>query len=262
VLAAVSDVDTAADREALLDALARALADAGVRPERLDVCNDSVAALASGTSGLARGIACIAGTGSVCLGLDGLGGEARAGGWGPPFGDCGSGYWIAFRAISRALELHDARKRDSRLIAELLDQSGCATLPELLFGHVGAGSDSENAAVYRERVAALARAVDRAALSGDADAREVFAGAGRELAKLVTTAAGRLRLGDEPFDLVRVGGVWSTKVGELHEAFAAGLARLPSARLTSPSMEPAVGAALLARELSRTGQPCPGGLID
>jgi glucosamine kinase len=262
VLAAVSDVDTAADREALRGAFERALGDAGVRAGRLDVSNDSVAALASGTGGLARGIACIAGTGSVCLGLDGLGGEARTGGWGPPFGDGGSGYWIAFRAISRALELHDAGRRDSRLIEELLTQSGCATLPELLFGHVGAGSDSENAAVYRGRVAALARAVDRAATDGDPDAREVFAAAGRELAKLVTMAAGRLRLGAEPFDLVRVGGVWGSRIAELHDAFAEGLADLPGARLTAPSIEPAVGAALLARELSRTGQACPGGLIE
>jgi glucosamine kinase len=257
----VSDVDTAADRDALRGAFAEALERAGVPVARLDVSNDSVAALASGTGGLARGIACIAGTGSVCLGLDGLGGEARTGGWGPPFGDGGSGYWIAFRAISRALELHDSGRGQSRLIGELLGQAGCATLPELLFGHVGAGSDSENAAVYRERVAALARAVDRAAVAGDDDARAVFAAAGRELAQLVTMAAGRLRLGAEPFDLVRVGGVWSTKVAELHRAFAAGLAELSGARLTEPSVEPAVGAALLARELARSGQACPGGLI-
>ncbi len=107
VLAAVSDVDTAMDRNALRDALAASLIRIGVEFGRLDVCNDSVAALASGTNGLARGIACIAGTGSVCLGLDGLGGEARTGGWGPPFGDGGSGYWIGFHAIARALELHD-----------------------------------------------------------------------------------------------------------------------------------------------------------
>ncbi len=116
--------------------------------------------------------------------------------------------------------------------------------------------------MYRERVAGLARAVDRAALDGDEDASAIFASAGVELAKLVTMAAGRLQLGDEPFDLVRVGGVWGTSVGELLGAFSAGLAGLSGARLTQPSVEPAVGAALLARELARTDAPCPGGLID
>lgn len=262
VLAAVSDVDTAADRAALRSAVAVALGEAGLKVGRLDVCNDSVAALTSGTAGLARGIACIAGTGSVCLGLDERGGEARTGGWGPPFGDGGSGYWIGFQAISRGLELHDAGRRDSRMIAELLGQAACATLPELLFGHVGAASESENAAVYRERVAALARAVDRAGMAGDEDARRIFAAAGCELAKLVTMAAARLELGGAPFDLVRVGGVWSTSVRELHESFAGALKGVPGARLTEPRVEPAVGAALLARELARDGRPCPGGLID
>src|SRR5262245_44769146 len=113
VLAAVSDVDTAADRAAVRGAVERALGPAELSVARLDVANDSVAALASGTGGLARGIACIAGTGSVALGLDGRGGEARAGGWGPPFGDGGSAYYVGFQALARALKRHDAGQRDA-----------------------------------------------------------------------------------------------------------------------------------------------------
>ena len=38
-----------------------------------------------------KGIILIAGTGSVCYGMDGMGGEARAGGWGYLIDDEGSG---------------------------------------------------------------------------------------------------------------------------------------------------------------------------
>jgi N-acetylglucosamine kinase-like BadF-type ATPase len=262
VLAAVSDVDTTGDRDALRRALADKLAAAGLAVGRLDVANDAVAALASGTGGLARGIACIAGTGSVALGLDGRGGEARAGGWGPPFGDGGSAYYIGFQAIARALKRHDDGQRETLLLRELLSASGCGTLPELLFGHAGAGEEAANAAVYRERVAALARAVERAALAGDPDARLVFDQAGRELAELVRQVATRLDLGREACDVVLVGSVWDTAAPQLRGRFAAELAGLPGARLVSPAVEPSVGAALLAAELSRTGRPCPGGLIE
>jgi N-acetylglucosamine kinase-like BadF-type ATPase len=262
VLAAVSDVDTPGDRDALRRAVGRALGVAGIEVARLDVSNDSIAALASGTGGLARGIAGIAGTGSVALGLDGRGGEARAGGWGPPFGDGGSAYYLGFQAIGRALKRHDAGQRGTPLLRELLAASGCRTLPELLFGHVGAGEEAANAAVYRERVAALAPAIERAALAGDPDAQLVFADAGRELAELVRLVAGRLGLGGEPCDVVLVGSVWDTAAPQLRERFAAELTALPGARFVRPTVEPAVGAARLAIELVRTGQPCPGGLIQ
>jgi N-acetylglucosamine kinase-like BadF-type ATPase len=262
VLAAVSDVDTPDDRDALRVALWRALDAAGLALARLDVSNDAVAALASGTGGLARGIACIAGTGSIALGLDGRGGEARAGGWGPPFGDGGSAYYIGFQALSRALKRHDAGQRDAPLLRELLAASGSRTLSELLFGHAGAGGAAANSAVYRERVAALARAVERAALDGDPDAGLVFAYAGRELAELVRLIADRLDLAGGPCDVVLVGSVWDTAAPQLRESFVAGLGTLPDVRFVRPRVEPAVGAALLALELARAGQPCPGGLIQ
>jgi N-acetylglucosamine kinase-like BadF-type ATPase len=262
VLAAVSDVDTAADRAALRSAFARAIDAAGLVPGRLDVANDSVAALASGTGGLARGVACIAGTGSVALGLDGRGGEARAGGWGPPFGDGGSAYYLGFEALRRTLKRYDAGERDALLLRELLAAAGCRSLPELLFGHAGAGEAAANAAVYRERVAGLARAVERAALAGDPDASAVFAEAGRELAELVGLVGQRLALPPEPFDVVLVGSVWETAAPQLRERFGAELSALPGSRVVRPRLEPAVGAARLARDLARSGLPCPGGLIQ
>ena len=51
------------------------------------------------------GIIIIAGTGSIVLGRDAVGTEARAGGWGPLLADDGSGYAIGLaglRAVFRA----------------------------------------------------------------------------------------------------------------------------------------------------------------
>src|SRR5439155_240211 len=83
---------------------------------------------------------CIAGTGSVAFGIDGRGGEARAGGWGPPFGDAGGAYWIGFQGVARALRLHDRGQRDVPLIERLLAVSGCPSLDRLVYGHLGAAA--------------------------------------------------------------------------------------------------------------------------
>jgi N-acetylglucosamine kinase-like BadF-type ATPase len=259
LVAGVADVDTAADRDALRTALAGALATRGVEPDRLEVVNDSVIALASGTGGLAPGIACIAGTGSVAFGLNGAGREARAGGWGPPFADGGSAYWIAFQAVGRALKLHDQGRGEAPLVRELLGASGCSSLAELLYGHLAAAEDGGAA---RHLLPRLAPAVEAAALAGDPDAAAVFAGAGAELAELVGVLARRLEMAAEPFDLVAVGGVWDARAPSFRARFEAELAdqRL-HARVVRARVAPAVGAALLARDLTATGRPCPAGLL-
>ncbi|TAK21276.1 MAG: hypothetical protein EPO26_15200 [Chloroflexota bacterium] len=262
LLAAVSDVDTRADQSLLRAAIEAELKANSCDGVAVDVANDAIAALASGGERLGRGIACIAGTGSVALGLDGRGSEARAGGWGPPFGDGGSGYWIGFQAIARALHRFDRGERDAILIRSLLERSGCRTLPELLFGNVGASEESESASVYRGRVAALAPAVERAALDGDRDALEVFTGAGAELARLIEHIAARLSFGDERLDIVQVGSLWNTRVVGLGASFrAATMAAIPNARLGRPTRTPALGAALLARLVSERGQLAPSGLL-
>jgi len=259
LVAGVADVDTAADRDALQAALRSAVLARGLAVERLEVVNDSVIALASGTRGLARGIACIAGTGSVAFGVNRAGREGRAGGWGPPFADGGSAYWIGFQAVGRALKLHDRGQAEAPLVGELLAASGCSTLAELLYDYLGAGGQ---AGVARDRLPALARAVEAAARAGDADARAIFAAAGLELAELVGVLVGRLGMAGESFDLVTVGGVWGTSAPTFQASFSAELARIaPGARTTGPSVEPAVGAALLARELGARGGSCPAGLL-
>ena len=52
-----------------------------------------------GALGGTAGIVVLSGTGSFCLGRDRTGTAARAGGWGPLFGDEGSGYHIGLLCL-------------------------------------------------------------------------------------------------------------------------------------------------------------------
>ena len=61
-----------------------------------------------GAIGLEPGMLLIAGTGSIAIGRRPDGSMVRVGGWGPIFGDEGSGFWIGREAIQAALRANDA----------------------------------------------------------------------------------------------------------------------------------------------------------
>ena len=88
------------------EAEARAAISAALPGPSLRLVPDLIAAWAGATGGSA-GVVLVAGTGAVAYGRDSAGRAARAGGWGPLYGDEGGGYWIgceALRAVSRALD--------------------------------------------------------------------------------------------------------------------------------------------------------------
>jgi len=60
-----------------------------------------------GALGPKPGVLLIAGTGSIAIARKTDGSWIRAGGWGPLFGDEGSGFWIGRAAIRTALRAHD-----------------------------------------------------------------------------------------------------------------------------------------------------------
>jgi N-acetylglucosamine kinase-like BadF-type ATPase len=61
-----------------------------------------------GAIGLQPGVLLIAGTGSIAIGRKEDGSLIRAGGWGPHFGDEGSGFWIGREAVRSALKSRDS----------------------------------------------------------------------------------------------------------------------------------------------------------
>ena len=75
-----------------------------------------------GAIGIDPGILLIAGTGSIVIGRDKNRNVFRVGGWGPYFGDEGSGFWIgreAVRQALRALDMHVPAEFSNRIATRL-----------------------------------------------------------------------------------------------------------------------------------------------
>jgi N-acetylglucosamine kinase-like BadF-type ATPase len=93
------------------------------------VVNDALLVLAA--ANLTEGAACVAGTGSIAVGM--LGGrQEQAGGWGYLLGDEGSGYWVVREAVRELARRWDARAPLGALGNVLLGAAGCADVTSLL----------------------------------------------------------------------------------------------------------------------------------
>ncbi len=105
----------------------------GIKPYQLNIANDAVAALASGTKAK-NGIVLIAGTGSIAYSVnDGVEKPIRVGGWGYLLGDEGSGYDIGNKALRMIIHSHDGRddKRE-KFAGYILEQIGLDNPDQLI----------------------------------------------------------------------------------------------------------------------------------
>ncbi len=105
-------------REVERDALWQALTDRELADEVLVQADASIAL--DDAFGEGPGILLIAGTGSVAFARSPTGAFARCGGWGPVFGDEGSGAWIGRRALSVVTAAADGREPATALIGAIL----------------------------------------------------------------------------------------------------------------------------------------------
>jgi N-acetylglucosamine kinase-like BadF-type ATPase len=85
----------------------RSVIEAALPSAAVRIVSDAHAAY-FGAIGAGPGVLLIAGTGSIAVGRTPEGSMIRAGGWGPHFGDEGSGYWIGRAAVQAALRSVDA----------------------------------------------------------------------------------------------------------------------------------------------------------
>lgn len=182
------------------------------------VVGDGEAALAATPPGPAAVV--LAGTGSLVLVRDLEGGVHRAGGWGPAFGDVGSGFWLGQQALQAVAAAADGTGPVTELGVRIAARLGVADLADLR--RVCHAPDWTP-----HRTAALASLVAEAAVAGDAVARRLLAAAGEHLGRLLVAGLARARLpaGHEVF-LGRVGGLWRAPA-MLAEAFWREAARAP-----------------------------------
>ncbi|ABR50272.1 ATPase, BadF/BadG/BcrA/BcrD type [Alkaliphilus metalliredigens QYMF] len=73
-----------------------------------------------GANGNAEGIFVLSGTGSIAYGIDSMGQEYRAGGWGHILGDEGSGYDIGRNALATLVKVVDGREQNTSLTKEII----------------------------------------------------------------------------------------------------------------------------------------------
>ena len=207
----------------------------------IEVVGDADIALYGATDGQ-PGVVVIAGTGSICCGVNGARKEFCAGGWGPMVGDEGGGSWIARRAL-RAI----AKASDGRGPKTSLTENACeyfhVSMPEDLSTAIYAPS------ITNERLAGFGRHVIEAAKAKDQVARDIMSDAGRELALSATAVIRNLKLEKDRFQVACVGRVFSS-AGELVLAsMREELKKVaPRAYIAPPLFPPAVAAARMARE--------------
>ncbi|HHV54635.1 MAG TPA: hypothetical protein GXX55_04220 [Firmicutes bacterium] len=185
------------------------------------------------------GIVVIGGTGSVAYARNHAGEEAATGGWGHLMGDEGSGYWVAFQALSAATRAQDGRGPATLLVEELPAVVGKRDLSEL-HGWI-------YSAAGRPQYAGLAAAVGRAAARGDRVALDLLATAGQHLADLAVTVARKLTWEEKPVLISYVGGLFNSG-DPLLSSFRARIEQAlgNEARVVAPRLHPVGGALLLA----------------
>ncbi len=187
------------------------------------------------------GLIVIAGTGSICCGINDRGKQACAGGWGPLAGDEGGGAWIARRGL-RAI----AHAADGRGPATSLSDAACS------YFHVSNPDDLSTAiyapSITNECLAGFGKFVIQAAKAKDRVAREILIEAGKELGLAATAVIRNLKLERETFPVGYVGGVFASSGAlVLSHLRAAVLKTAPYAHLTRPKFPPAIAAAQMAR---------------
>lgn len=212
------------------------VARSGIR--KTQVTTDAEIALYGTTFGKA-GIVVIAGTGSVCLGINEKGERAVAGGWGPLAGDEGGGRGIAEQALHSIAKASDGRGEATKL-TETAEVYFRASTTDNLLGAIYAPQ------IDNSRIAGFAKYVVETAKEGDKIALELIENAGRELGSAATAVIRNLGLERATFPVGCVGSVF--KAGEIltKPMLSAIHAVAPKAFLVNPEMSPSQAAALMA----------------
>jgi N-acetylglucosamine kinase-like BadF-type ATPase len=209
---------------------------------RMGVIHDVDPVLVGGTEN-GWGIALVVGTGTVAIGVDTAGNSATKGGWGHWFGDKGSGFDIACKALAAVAEAADDIGPETILSDLVMDKLGTAN-PRSILKEVSADGDT------RRQVAALAPLILNAAGQHDKVALEIVNDAVEETVKLVAAVAKTLEF-TTPYPLALGGGV-ACKSKLFRDELVARLNRLqpPPGKVTVVD-EPVLGCLEIARAKMR-----------
>ena len=186
-----------------------------------------------------KGIILIAGTGSICFGLDGKGKEARTGGWGYLIDDEGSGYALGRDVLSAIAQAEDGRIPPTCMRKPVFDQLGIDNINGMIkFIYADTTGKKE--------IAALAIHIMKAYEAGEEAAVASLEKAADKLADMVVPVVRKLKL--EEGEIAFCGSV-ITKNEVVIEKLKNNLkAMFPKLKCIQPKQHAAFGAALRALE--------------
>jgi len=204
---------------------------------RFLLTSDAAIALAAAVQ-KGPGIIVIAGTGSIACARGDGGKLLRAGGWGLPYDDQGSGYELGRQAVAAALEAFDGRGPATLLLDKIRQHLHLKTITEVV-----------SRRLEPQQIAALFPLVIAAASEGDLVALHLCEHAGRDLALLAAALLRRTDWLARAVPVITTGGVFKSSA-VVRRAFVRQLQRVaPQARVELLERAPLEGALWLARTL-------------
>lgn len=178
----------------------------------------------------------IAGTGSICTGIDREGKVARAGGWGHLIDDVGSAYALGRDALSAVVCAQDGR-REATLLTQLIMEYWSVTNLKQLVAKVYETKDKSN-------IASLSVLVEQAGQRKDPVALSILQKNARELTDLVLAVYQQLNI--ELLPLSMLGGLLVNDTLLRKELLSCLKEKCPMIQIKKPDMDAAAGAALWA----------------
>lgn len=180
------------------------------------------------------GILLVVGTGSIAYGRSPAGEIVRCGGWGPAFGDEGSGGWIGRRALSIVAASSDGREPPTALLFPILAATQCEDVQDLI---------PWAAAADARAFASLVPAVFSTAVGGDPRANALLTLAAEELVLHVRALARQLFTDERAAVAVALSGGLMESKSPLRKRLEQRLkSAVPGAQLRAEEVVPARGA--------------------
>lgn len=203
----------------------------------LTITGDQETALYGAQNAL-QGIILIAGTGSICFGVNAQGERHRTGGFGHLIDDEGSGYYIGRELLSILVQAEDGRLTDTILPTLVYEQLGLSNVQEVI-GFV------YDAHTTKKDIAQLAPIMTAACERGDMQALALAERCAASLFKLAVPVMERLQLYEHP---IAIAGSVLQQSRFVQAALERMLANIyPHTRLILPIKDAAYGAVLLGR---------------
>lgn len=224
--------------EKLVESIVRRLPNI-TKDTKIKAKNDMHNALASGLL-FDEGVTLIVGTGSVAFGKDKHNHYHKCGGWGYKEGDLGSAYDIGFKAIKTMIKSYDGRIDITDFTKEVKDKIGIEKIEDV----VGALNNLWN---NRTEIASYAKLVTKHANLGDKYAKMIVDEATDQLALAVNGVIKNLNIDNKV--IVIVGSLGNSE-GYFKEQLHHKISLIDKdIKIISPLVDPALGAALMAKNL-------------